>query len=193
MFSKTCIGRAIENLSFDASRIPLRRRKPGFRPKENLPKDNFLLADITTIYRCLSARIARRKILSAAHECKELKMKILVVDDSTAMRLMVVRTLRQAGFGGKDVEQAADGVEALDAIQKNMPDLVLADWNMPNMTGIELLEALRSNDIDVTFGFITTESTTEMRQRATDAGAQFLIAKPFTAESFEKVLSTIVK
>ena len=119
-------------------------------------------------------------------------MKILVVDDSSAMRMMVVRTLRQAGFGGNDVEQAEDGADALEQIRKSTPDLVLADWNMPNMTGIELLEALRAEDNGVTFGFITTESTQEMRQRATDAGAQFLISKPFTVDSFEKVLSTVI-
>ncbi len=119
-------------------------------------------------------------------------MKILVVDDSSAMRMMVVRTLRQAGFGGKDVEQAEDGAIALECVRKNTPDLILADWNMPNMTGIELLEALRAEGIDVKFGFITTESSKDMRQKATDAGAQFLIAKPFTVESFEKVLSTVM-
>ena len=118
-------------------------------------------------------------------------MKILVVDDSTAMRMMVVRTLRQAGFGGRNVEQAADGAIALESIRKQPPDLVLADWNMPNMTGIELLEALRAEDIDVTFGFITTESTLEVRKRATLAGAKFLISKPFTLETFEKVLNTV--
>ena len=118
-------------------------------------------------------------------------MKILVVDDSTAMRMMVVRTLRQAGIGGRDVEQAEDGAVALESIRKKAPDLVLADWNMPNMTGIELLEALRAENIDVTFGFITTESTREVRKRATDAGAKFLISKPFTLEAFEKVLSTV--
>lgn len=119
-------------------------------------------------------------------------MNILVVDDSSAMRMMVVRTLRQAGLGGRDVDQAEDGAIALECIRKKMPDLVLADWNMPNMTGIELLEALRAEDIDVPFGFITTESTTEARKQATDAGAQFLIAKPFTVESFEKMLSSII-
>jgi len=119
-------------------------------------------------------------------------MNILVVDDSSAMRMMVVRTLRQAGFGGKDVDQAEDGAIALESIRKKKPDLVLADWNMPNMTGIELLEVLRAENIDVKFGFITTESTTEMRKRATDSGAQFLISKPFTVESFEKVLSTVL-
>jgi len=119
-------------------------------------------------------------------------MKILVVDDSPAMRMMVVRTLRQAGFGGNDVEQAEDGVAALENIRASTPDLVLADWNMPNMTGIELLEALRAEENNVDFGFITTESTTAMRQKATDAGAKFLISKPFTVEAFEKVLATVL-
>lgn len=119
-------------------------------------------------------------------------MNILVVDDSSAMRMMVIRTLRQAGFGGNDVTQAEDGAVALEAIRANEPDLVLADWNMPNMTGLELLQALRAEDINVDFGFITTESTTEMRQKATEAGAKFLIAKPFTVESFQKVLDTVL-
>ena len=119
-------------------------------------------------------------------------MKIMVVDDSSAMRMMVVRTLRQAGFGGKDVQQAEDGVIALEAIRNSVPDLVLADWNMPNMTGMELLVALREESIDVPFGFITTESSTEMRQKAAAAGAKFLISKPFTAESFEKALGTVI-
>ncbi len=119
-------------------------------------------------------------------------MKILVVDDSPAMRMMIVRTLRQAGFGGNDVSQAEDGLAGLESVRASEPDLVLADWNMPNMTGIEMLQALRAEEINVDFGFITTESTTEMRKIATDAGAKFLIAKPFTVESFEKVLSTVL-
>jgi two-component system chemotaxis response regulator CheY len=119
-------------------------------------------------------------------------MKILVVDDSPAMRMMVVRTLRQAGFGGHDIDQAEDGQIALGKIREATPDLVLVDWNMPNMTGIELLEALRAEENNVTLGFITTESTAEMRKRAADAGASFLIAKPFNAESFEKALTPVL-
>ena len=71
-------------------------------------------------------------------------MDILIVDDSAAMRQMVMRTLRQAGFVGHDIAQAGDGVEALEHIRNNPVDLVMADWNMPNMTGLELLEELRS-------------------------------------------------
>ena len=90
-------------------------------------------------------------------------------------------------------DQAEDGAIALECIRKKTPDLVLADWNMPNMNGIGLLEELRAEKNDVTFGFITTESTQEMREKAMAAGAQFLIAKPFTVDSFEKVLSTIMQ
>lgn len=118
-------------------------------------------------------------------------MKILVVDDSFAMRMMVVRTLRQTGIDTEDISQAEDGAVALDMIRQSVPDLVLADWNMPNMTGIELLEALRAEDIDVTFGFITTESGVDLRTQATEAGAKFMITKPFTADAFEKVLAYI--
>jgi len=119
-------------------------------------------------------------------------MDIMVVDDSAAMRMMIIRTLRQAGFGANDVVQAGDGVEALEAIRAKTPDLVLADWNMPNMTGIELLEALRAENNDVVFGFITTEATATMRSKARDAGAKFLISKPFTVEAFEQVLDAVV-
>jgi len=74
------------------------------------------------------------------------------------------------------------------SISASVPDLVLSDWNMPNMTGIELLEALRAKGINVTFGFITTEATPDMRAKAMGAGAKFLISKPFTPESFQEHL-----
>ena len=70
-------------------------------------------------------------------------------------------------------------------IRDNKPDLVLSDWNMPQMTGIELLESLNEEGIKVPFGFVTTEATSEMRLRARKAGALFLLAKPFTVDSFE--------
>ncbi|MEM7762604.1 MAG: response regulator [Pseudomonadota bacterium] len=118
-------------------------------------------------------------------------MNILIVDDSAAMRMMVLRTLRQSGFDSKSVKQAEDGADALEKIRADQPDLVIADWNMPNMTGIELLRTLREEGNKVDFGFLTTESTTKMRQTATEAGAKFLVSKPFTAEAFEKVLALL--
>lgn len=115
-------------------------------------------------------------------------MKIMIVDDSSAMRMIVKKTLRQAGFEGHEISEAEDGVKALAAIKASTPDLVLSDWNMPNMTGLQLLEALAAAKIRVKFGFITTEATPDMRAKATGAGAQFLISKPFTPESFKTTL-----
>jgi two-component system, chemotaxis family, chemotaxis protein CheY len=117
------------------------------------------------------------------------KQKILIVDDSKAMRLIVRRTLRQAGFDGLEINEATNGQEALDALLVGAPDLVLSDWNMPEMTGIELLEQLKVRGINVRFGFITTEGTPDMRAAANAAGALFLIAKPFTPEILRSTLS----
>jgi two-component system chemotaxis response regulator CheY len=120
-------------------------------------------------------------------------VKILIVDDSTAMRMIVRKTLRLAGFEGHDFTESDDGMKALAAIKSTPPDIVLSDWNMPNMTGIELLESLGKEGIKVKFGFVTTEATPEMRQRATAAGANFLISKPFTPESFKEILGAHIK
>lgn len=118
-------------------------------------------------------------------------MKILVADDSRAMRMIVVRTLRQAGFAGHDIVEAENGKEAL-ALAQGGVDLVLSDWNMPEMTGIEFLRALRGNGNGVPFCFVTSEGSEEMREQATAAGAVGLISKPFTAEAFADALSTVV-
>ena len=120
-------------------------------------------------------------------------MEILIVDDSKAMRMIVARVLKKAGYGDNDLREASNGVEALVAIKEKRPDLVLADWNMPEMNGIELLQALKAEGIEVDFGFVTSESTAEMREKAVINGALFLIAKPFTVESFQEVLSSAVK
>ena len=109
-------------------------------------------------------------------------MKILVVDDSSVMRKLVTRSIRQAGFGDADVVEAEDGAHALDVARSEMPDLILADWNMPNMTGIEMLRALREEGDRVKVGFVTSESTAEIRAVATEAGASFFLTKPIDAE-----------
>ena len=119
-------------------------------------------------------------------------MKILVVDDSRAMRMIVTRTLRQAGFGGHDVKEAGNGVEALAAIESELPDLVISDWNMPEMNGIDLLRNIKKGGHRLKCGFVTSESTGEMRETAMSEGALFLITKPFTAETFEKTLGPVL-
>ncbi|GAA1800903.1 chemotaxis response regulator CheY [Luedemannella flava] len=119
-------------------------------------------------------------------------MKILVADDSRVMRQIVTRTLRQAGFGDHDVVEAADGRQAFDAVNAEAPDLVISDWNMPEMTGIEVLNALRAGGSRVPFGFVTSECTPQMQQAAQDAGALFFIIKPFTADRFTEVFTPIL-
>ena len=119
-------------------------------------------------------------------------MKILVADDSKAMRMIVVRTLRQAGFAGHDVIEAENGAEGLKLVNAESPDLILSDWNMPEMTGIEFLRALRGSGSAIPFCFVTSEGSEEMRTMAAEAGAIGLIAKPFTAESFADTLSSVV-
>lgn len=115
-------------------------------------------------------------------------MRILVVDDSKAMRMIVIRTLRQAGYAGSDVGQAENGREALSMIEADAPDLVLSDWNMPEMNGIDLLRTLRASGNEVIFGFVTAENSPATRELAATSGARFVIAKPFDADSFGEAL-----
>ena len=119
-------------------------------------------------------------------------MKILVVDDSKAMRMIVIRTLKQAGFGGNKIVEASNGVEALQVIQSEAPELVLSDWNMPEMSGIELLQRVRESGNNVTFGFITSESSADTKKLATESGADFILTKPFTPDTIQVTLDPIL-
>ena len=119
-------------------------------------------------------------------------MKILIVDDSRAMRMIVTRTLRQAGFGDHEFVEAENGAEGLAKVTEIGPDLVLSDWNMPEMSGIEFLQALRAAGNPVRFGFVTSESTDAMRDLAAESGELFLIAKPFTADTFTEALGAVL-
>jgi two-component system chemotaxis response regulator CheY len=119
-------------------------------------------------------------------------VKILVTDDSKAMRMIVVRTLRQAGFEGHEVIEAENGKEALEIAKAKSPDLILCDWNMPEMNGIDFLRALRASGSEIPFCFVTSEGSEEMRTMADQAGALGLIAKPFTADVFSEMLGQVV-
>tara|TARA_B100001250_G_scaffold340143_1_gene307721 strand:- start:280 stop:651 length:372 start_codon:yes stop_codon:yes gene_type:complete len=116
-------------------------------------------------------------------------LKLLVVDDSRAMRSIIRRVLRQAGYGRHEVLEAPDGRSAIDVIKANRPHLILADWNMPVMNGMDLLKVVRQAKLDIPFGFITAEGTTDMRETATANGADFFVAKPFNAMDIKGALS----
>jgi two-component system chemotaxis response regulator CheY len=119
-------------------------------------------------------------------------MKFLIVDDSRAMRMIIARTLKQAGFGDHPVVQASNGTEALEMIQTESPDFVLSDWNMPEMLGIELLQKMREDHPDIRLGFITSESSVEVKTLAKSSGAEFVLTKPFTAETMANTLQPIL-
>ncbi len=119
-------------------------------------------------------------------------MKILIVDDSKAMRMIVTRTLRQAGLNGHDIVEAENGRQAMDIVEAEDPDLVLSDWNMPEMNGLDFLRALRASGSAIPFCFITSEGSQDMRTQAEAAGALGVISKPFTAEAVAEALATVV-
>ncbi len=118
-------------------------------------------------------------------------MKVLVVDDSRTMRMLVRRSLRQAGYESLDVVEAENGKEALEVAAREQPGLILSDWNMPEMSGIEMLQALRAAGKNIPVGFVTSQATPEMRERARAAGASFLVAKPFTPDDVRTAMRTV--
>lgn len=119
-------------------------------------------------------------------------MKILVADDSKVMRMLVRRALRQAGYADAEITEACDGEEAYQAAVAGQFDLVMSDWNMPNLNGFGLLKNLRADGFRVPFVFVTTECTPEMRQQAHDAGADKFIVKPFDGDDVRFALEPLV-
>ena len=107
-------------------------------------------------------------------------MKVLVVDDSKAMRMILRRQLGNSAVRGVEVLEAASGVEALEVLARETVDLVMSDWNMPEMNGMELLQTLRAQGNGVRFGFVTSETQSHVKDAAFDAGAMFVDVKPFT-------------
>jgi two-component system chemotaxis response regulator CheY len=119
------------------------------------------------------------------------EIRALIVDDSSVMRKIVERSLRQAGLDLLVVHEAGSGTEGLELLRAKQVDLILSDINMPSMDGLEFLRQLREQNLapGVPVVMITTESSEEHVKQAILAGAQGYIRKPFTAEQVkERVL-----
>lgn len=114
----------------------------------------------------------------------------LVVDDSPVIRTVARRMLENLGFS---VEEAGDGLEALNACQAKMPDAVLLDWNMPRMDGLSFLKTLRSAPAGRTpkVLFCTTENNLEHIAQAIGAGADEYLFKPFDQPALESKLGMV--
>jgi two-component system, chemotaxis family, chemotaxis protein CheY len=119
-------------------------------------------------------------------------MRVLIVDDNRVMRNLVKRSLYQGGFDNLEIIEASDGQEAFEKFKEILPDLVLSDWNMPKMDGLELLQAIRLKNPTVLFGFITAQNTSTLRKNAQDFGAHFLLSKPFKPEKLTKAIQSIL-
>lgn len=122
------------------------------------------------------------------------EIRTLIVDDSSVMRKIVERALRQAGLEPLVVHEAGSGAEGLDVLRDKSVDLILSDINMPLMDGLEFLRQIRSLNLapGVPVVMITTESSEEHVKQAIQAGAQGYIRKPFTAEQVkERVLPLV--
>jgi two-component system, chemotaxis family, chemotaxis protein CheY len=119
-------------------------------------------------------------------------MRVLVVDDSLTIRTIIKKVLK--GLGYEDVAEAADGVLAIAAYQECRPDLMLVDWNMPNMDGLTLVKKIREVDKCVKILMVTTEAEKNRVVSAIQAGVNNYVIKPFTPDALkDKIDQTLVK
>jgi len=120
-----------------------------------------------------------------------LKMRILVVDDFASMRKIIKGLLKQIGF--KNIEEADDGSTALEKLKVGEFGLIICDWNMPKVPGIEVLKAVRNDPQlkDLPFLMVTAEAKKDNVMEAVKAGVNQYIVKPFTAETLRKKLEKI--
>lgn len=120
-------------------------------------------------------------------------MKILLVDDSGTMRHIQKRTLAELGL--TDIKEAVDGATALKEVESTKFDLILMDWNMPNLTGIEALKKLKANPShkDIPVVMVTSESEKSHIVEAIQAGAANYVLKPFSADVLKEKLAPILE
>lgn len=120
-------------------------------------------------------------------------MKILVVDDFSTMRRIVRNLLVELGFAGNLIQEADDGEAAIAMLKAQPFDMVVTDWNMPNMTGIELLRAIRADAglKHLPVLMVTAEAKKENIIEAAQAGASGYVVKPFTAATLDEKLKKI--
>jgi two-component system chemotaxis response regulator CheY len=118
-------------------------------------------------------------------------MDVLVVDDASAMRRIVRGLLKELGF--KNIREADNGQVALDELKKRKADLVVSDWNMPEMSGIDLLRAIRSDEAlkNIPVLMVTAEAKKENILAAIQAGVNNYIVKPFNAQTLQEKLNKI--
>ena len=120
--------------------------------------------------------------------------KVLIIDDSAVMRKIIQRNIQQSGLLVDEFVEAGDGREGLEKATSNNIDLILCDWNMPNMTGIDFVKALRGsgqkNNIPIVMA--TTEGGEAKIEEAKNSGANGYLTKPFTPEQLKTKLGNFL-
>ncbi|GAB1409935.1 chemotaxis response regulator CheY [Desulfovibrionales bacterium] len=118
-------------------------------------------------------------------------MRVLIVDDFSTMRRIIKNILRQLGF--TNIQEADDGTTAWEVLTKDQIDFIISDWNMPQMTGIELLRKVRGSEefADLPFLMVTAEAQQENIIEAVQAKVSNYIVKPFTAETLGQKINKI--
>lgn len=118
-------------------------------------------------------------------------IKILIIDDFATMRRIVKNILVQLGY--KNIVEADDGTTALNVLKNEAIDLIISDWNMPKMTGLDLLKAVRGNDATagIPFIMVTAEAQQDNIIQAVKAKVSQYIVKPFTAETMQEKLNKV--
>jgi two-component system chemotaxis response regulator CheY len=121
----------------------------------------------------------------------EKSAKVMVVDDFSTMRRIVKNILKQLGY--ENIEEAEDGAQAFNKLQSGGADFIVTDWNMPNMSGLELLKAVRADGSlkEVPVLMVTAEAEKENIIAAVEAGVSNYIVKPFTAETLKEKIDKI--
>ena len=122
----------------------------------------------------------------------DLNIKILIVDDFATMRRIFKTNLRQFGFN--NFLEAENGLQALEVLKKNEVDLIISDWNMPSMDGLEFLKAVRGDKSlkNIPFIMVTAEGQKRNVVEAVKAGVNGYIVKPFAPEILEEKLKQVL-
>ena len=118
-------------------------------------------------------------------------MKILVVDDSVVMRRIMMNALGQAGW--TEIDQAVDGADGVAKVMAGEYDLVLMDWNMPNLLGIDAVKQIRANGKKVPVIMVTTEAEKSRVVEALKAGANNYVIKPFQPKVIISKIQDVLK
>jgi two-component system chemotaxis response regulator CheY len=119
---------------------------------------------------------------------------ILIVDDSLPMRSVIKKTFKTAGYGSSEFHEAANGQEAIEVMKNGWIDIVMTDYNMPVMNGLDFLQTIKKDDLlkEIPVVVISTEGNEEKIKEFMDSGAEGYITKPFTPEAIRDLLTSIL-